>query len=227
MMHNNTPSSDNHAPECVLGDEILLAYLQGSLPAGVALLLATQYHMCPTTRERLKTLNAVAAAAVEGCAPREMKCCPHTFFEEKCLKAKPIVDQEEPCLEGDVPLPLRRFVGACFDKIKWVPVMPGIRQKRIGIRDKVSVKLLRVSAGVTIPEHRHRGEEYTLVLEGSFVDGEKRYTPGMVAVHTADEKDPHAPYADTECICLSVLTAPLSLSGFLGWCLNPLLRWNY
>lgn len=211
-----------------LGDDILLGYLQGKLTPAEALLVATQYHMCPVTRKRLLELNACASDTLSTLAPRAMACCPHAFFEQKCKNAavEP-KKQPEQCAADGVPKPLRTHIGDCFDTVAWTPVMPGVAQKRIKTGGRANATLLRVAAGKTIPEHAHHGDEYTLVLRGSFVDGDARYTAGHVAIHNADDTATHAPYADQECICLVVTTGPIAFSGWLGRVLNPVLRLNY
>ena len=45
--------------------------------------------------------------------------------------------------------------------------------------------LLRAQPGVSIPHHGHNGSELTLVLKGSFWDGETQYKPGDL-----EEADP-------------------------------------
>jgi putative transcriptional regulator len=211
-----------------LGDELLLGYLQGKLSPAEALLVATQYHMCPVTRKRLLELNTCASQTLESLAPRPVSCCPYEFFEQKCRNATPEPKKTaEDCAEGMVPKPLRPYIGACFDSVSWTPIMPGVGQKRLKTGGAARATLMRIAAGKTIPEHAHRGDEYTLVLRGSFVDGPTHYPAGHVAFHGPEDTGPHAPTADQECICLVVMTGPVAFSGWLGRVLNPLLRLNY
>ena len=77
--------------------------------------------------------------------------------------------------------------------------------------------LLRARPGVAIPQHGHRGTELTLVLQGSFLDGEQRYARGDV-----EEADPEVEHdikigEGEECICLALTQGKLRFD-------DPLLR---
>ena len=68
-------------------------------------------------------------------------------------------------------------------------------------------------AGRALPQHGHHGLELTLVLEGEFHDHRGNFSEGDVSV--ADETLDHRPIAGKRgpCLCLSVLFAPIALSG--------------
>ena len=70
-----------------------------------------------------------------------------------------------------------------------------------------------IKGGGRAPEHNHRGDEITLALTGSFSDEDGIYHPGDFIVRKAGEI--HRPFAaqHRECICLSVLEAPIQLTG--------------
>jgi len=63
--------------------------------------------------------------------------------------------------------------------------------------------------------HTHRGEEWTMVLTGSYHDETGRYLPGDVQTTTPDIF--HCPVADEGpvCINLAVTDAPLIFKGLL------------
>jgi putative transcriptional regulator len=72
--------------------------------------------------------------------------------------------------------------------------------------------------------HTHRGNEYTLVLDGSFSDKAGDYHQGDFIL--ADTQTIHQPKAanDGDCICFAVTDAPLKMTGFFGRLLNPFLK---
>jgi putative transcriptional regulator len=85
------------------------------------------------------------------------------------------------------------------------------------------VRLLRIPAGKPVPEHGHGGRELTLVLSGSFHDGEKLFARGDL--DEADASVQHQPVAtpDEDCICLAVTDAPLKFRSWLVRLVQPVL----
>ena len=85
--------------------------------------------------------------------------------------------------------------------------------------------LHRIDAGGNAPVHDHKGTELTVVLKGSFSDEDGIYYEGDFLVRQPG--DVHRPSAtlDQACICLSVLSAPIKLTG-LKRVLNPFMRFN-
>ena len=84
--------------------------------------------------------------------------------------------------------------------------------------------LMFVKAGMTMPEHTHRGQEATLVLKGRFADDYGAYSVGDFTLRT--EEDSHAPAiaADEDCLCLITQTAPILPKTWLGRLLQPFAR---
>jgi putative transcriptional regulator len=68
----------------------------------------------------------------------------------------------------------------------------------------VRARLLSIPKGKGAPEHDHEGEELTLVLSGSFVDGRGRYARGDACV--AEPGVVHRPRVDSDdtCVCFAV-----------------------
>ena len=124
-----------------------------------------------------------------------------------------------------VPRPLRRFLPGYFDRLPWTGLVPGIKEFELPISNqRYRAKFYKIAAGKELPEHTHRGNEFTLVLEGSFSDKAGDYHPSDFVL--ADESTIHQPKAaaDRDCICFAVMDAPLKMTGFLGRLLNPFLR---
>ena len=89
------------------------------------------------------------------------------------------------------------------------------------------MELLKIRPGGSASTHTHLGDEYTVILEGSFSDEKGVYRRGDFVVK--DSSDQHTPVAtkDQECICLAVTEGPVQLTGFFSRLLNPLLRRGY
>ena len=75
--------------------------------------------------------------------------------------------------------------------------------------------------GGSVPEHTHRGVEYTLVLDGEFNDGINHYRTGDFVVMTDDNT--HAPHSEHRegCLVFTLLDEPLHFSSGIARLLNP------
>lgn len=108
---------------------------------------------------------------------------------------------------------------------KWKFLAPGVQWSSIGRggAPRNRPMLLRAKPGMVLPEHTHRGVEYTLVLKGTLHDALGDYYPGDLVV--ADASLEHEPKAgpDEECICLAVVDGRLQLKSVLGRLVQPLL----
>jgi putative transcriptional regulator len=100
-----------------------------------------------------------------------------------------------------------------------------IKEFELPISDQqLTAKFYKIAAGKELPEHTHRGNEFTLVMAGSFADNAGEYRQGDFIL--ADTHTIHQPKAsnDCDCICFAVMDAPLKMTGFFGRLLNPFLR---
>jgi len=113
------------------------------------------------------------------------------------------------------------------DEPNWRFLSPSLRAAAIPVgEDSCELALHKIKAGGSTPTHDHKGREVVVVLKGSFSDEDGIYSEGDFIVHHPGEV--HRPQAsqNEECICLSVLEAPLRLTGTFHRFLNPLFSFN-
>lgn len=213
----------NHAANALLFD-----YAAGSLPEPVALAVATHLSLMPAARASYETLNMLGGALLTAVEPEPVD---ESTLEDlldrldapEPMPCAPPLDERTRAV---VPAPLRPYLPHPLDALDWREVIDGVSE--YGFRTGVSgykTALLRIAPGRAMPRHTHRGQEYTVVLEGAYEDdGGLRLERGDIC--EADPSDRHRPVADPEtgCICLIVLDAPLKLTGVLGAVINPFLR---
>ena len=86
------------------------------------------------------------------------------------------------------------------------------------------VVLQKLVSGGKAPAHTHRGTETTIVLQGAFADQNGVFNQWDFVVLT--DQDEHKPVAVgcEDCITLSVLSAPVKLTGTFTRMLNPFIR---
>lgn len=197
-----------------LPDDLLLAYTAGSLEEGWSLAVASHLAFCRDCRQRDAALEVIGTAVLEDMPPEPMGA---DALAACMARAENIIDPplETLPLELTTPAPLQRYLGCSLDAVKWSPLGGGIRQHMIETDDETRVRLLYIPAGEDVPQHTHQGLELTLVLAGSFSDGNAEFHAGDIEV--ADETVDHTPVSgpNSPCICLAVTDAPLVFRRWL------------
>lgn len=188
-------------------EEHLLSYAAGALPEAYALVVASHLNYCPACRATVLEAESLGGALLESEAAVEVSRVPDLDAPLPSARAEvaPVV--------SDVPSPLRPYVGASLSAIRWRTFWPGMQTVRLPAR---GARLLRLAPGVGMPEHDHRGDEMTIVLQGSYTDTTGGYRVGDVA--TTGPGIGHTPVADPgmHCVCLTVFDAPLKFSSRLA-----------
>ena len=99
---------------------------------------------------------------------------------------------------------------------RWLFSGPGIRRLDLPTGGEGKTLLLRIEPGAGVGRHDPKGDEYTLVLTGSFHYGHRRYGPGDVNIGQAGFV--HQPIADPGEVCyaLGVEFGGAKFDGLLG-----------
>jgi putative transcriptional regulator len=202
------------------GDELLLSYASGAAAEPVSLLVASHLALCSQCRAAVRGAEAAGGALLSAAEPAAIS---HSAYESVLARldepAAEIVRRASLAMSdvpSDVPAPLRPYIGNDLSKVRWTPVAPGLAHYVLMTRGKARARLIRARAGAAVAEHTHRGEEWTLVLTGSYHDVTGRYGPGDVHSTTPDVT--HTPTADPGpvCINLAVTDAPLIFGSTLA-----------
>jgi putative transcriptional regulator len=202
-------------------DELLVAYGAGSLDEAASLLVATHLALCPRCRAEVGRIEALGGAVIEDLPPTDL--APDALASvlarldlspQPAKRARPV---------AGLPTPLRDYLPADMEALPWKRLAAGIEQAILLQARGIRARLLRIGAGIVVPEHGHGGMELTLVLQGGFADFGRDYARGDVAM--ADPQIVHSPVADggETCLCLAVTDAPLKLTGLVGMLVNPFL----
>lgn len=219
MTYRNTTSS--------IPSELLLDYATGAAVEPVALAVATVIDLNPAAAQAYQRLNCLGGELLDSIEPAfgsgdDLK----TIFS-RLAEIQPDIAPLciIPAATSPVPTPLHTYIGHSFDGLEWNHLTSGvdehvIKTSQIGYR----TSLLRIAPGKAMPHHGHAGEELTVVIEGSYDSQGSRFETGDMEVANPDIK--HKPVADAVhgCLCLAVLSAPVQLTGFVGWFINPFLK---
>lgn len=211
-----------------ISDGLLAAYAAGSLSEGWSIAVATHLALCPESRARLSRFEACAADMLENLEPDTSGVDDAWAALQSRMRQTSASGTRQPAKPpasvGVLPEPLRSYAGSDADGLKWKALGRGAYQIVLPTADhETTVRLLRIPAGKPVPEHGHGGRELTLVLDGSFLDGDKLFARGDI--EETDENLEHQPVAtpDRDCICLAVTDAPLRFKSRLMRTLQPLL----
>lgn len=217
------------SPRHHLNEDMLFDYAAGSLSEGWTIAVASHLALCPQCRAQSAQADAVGGALLDSIASEPLAAEAWSTMRAR-LEVEPAPTEVTPApstaaAKLDLPMPLRAYVGGDLGRINWRALGRGAAQMMLPTADRTTqVRLLRIPAGKPVPEHSHGGRELTLVLSGSFRDGDVLFGPGDI--EDADGSILHTPTAtpDADCICLAVTDAPLRFSSWLVRLLRPILK---
>ena len=211
-------------------DELLLSYSAGSLPLSQALCISTHIERCPDCARKFQRLNRVGSELMRELAPAPASDSlkQRMFDRLDSLTEKRAEQAPVDVPNSTVPRCLRQFVKNGYQDLAWRSVSAHIQSVEL-CRDSngAKVELLKIKPGGSAVNHTHLGDEYTVILEGSFSDDDGLYGEGDFLLRKKNEQ--HRPVAtqDRECICLAVTEGPIQFTGLISRMLNPFIRRSY
>lgn len=200
-------------PRHHLDDATLMGYATGSLPEAYNLVIACHLSLCDTCRATAESFDVVGGEVLERVPAAAMAGDSFARTLARAEAAPAPAPVRHPA--GTLPAPLQDYVGGDLESIRWRPVGMGVKQAVLPTSAAASARLLFIPAGAAMPDHSHAGQEFTLVLQGAFSDGDDTFARGDIEI--ADEDVTHTPVAapGDPCICLAVTDAPLRFQGWL------------
>jgi putative transcriptional regulator len=206
--------------------ELLEQYIEASLAPELSLAIAAHLDLCPHCQRIKMDLEAEAGASLvtlPEAAGTETDWQQMLDFitaqpevDAKTSKRQPFAAQIQNS-EILLPASLKPLLA---NKLKWLN-LGGISTAKLAGEDQHNVSLLYIRKDSEVPQHTHLGLEITLVLKGKIYDESGCYGEGDLLINTPDHT--HTPRTMSEdCLCLSVLTAPLKFKKGLTRLLNPL-----
>lgn len=229
----------------------LTDYAAGNLPMSQALCISAHLSFCPQCKKEVEQLNslggmmfnAAASSANESDFSVEQSSSDTKISStlrsqmldlistesitagSSSVTATASANDEADLSESALPQCLNKLVPNGTDELHWQKLGTAVSVARLAAGDtQREVALHKIKAGGRVGNHDHKGREVTVVLTGSFSDQQGQYLPGDFLVKEPGEA--HQPIAseDAECICLSVLEAPVKFTGPMARLINPFLR---
>ena len=202
----------------------LMEYSAGNLTEPHALCIRLHLEQCPHCRSRVDTLNSLGAVMMEQ---QPKVTVSDSSFEQLMARIDSAPQDTSPVVQAPRLSPLQKLLGQDINELPWkrqlgdVSVLD-ISEKFPGQGERVVLQ--KLVAGGKAPAHTHRGDETTIVLQGAFADQKGVFNQWDFVV--LNEQDEHRPVAVgcEDCITLSVLSAPVKLTGTFTRMLNPFIR---
>ena len=209
--------------------ELLMEYSAGTLSLAPCISVTAHLQFCSDCRSAVDSLQALGGRLLES---GEQVPVSDELLDQvlQCLD-KPEVTRprsERPACSDPAARDLPQYVRGLLPagNLSWRKLTKSLKVAPVNVGETCyELALHRISAGGKAPHHDHRGQEITVVLKGSFSDEDGVYQPGDFLVR--EPGDQHRPMAASngDCICLSVLAAPIRLTG-LKRVLNPFMSFN-
>ncbi|KPP99274.1 ChrR family anti-sigma-E factor [Marinobacter sp. HL-58] len=204
----------------------LMEYSAGNLSEPHALCIRLHLDQCPHCRSRVDTLDSLGAVMMES---QPQVGVSSDMFDSILSRIDSEPDMTEKYIDAQAKRlsPLQKLLGDNLDDLPWKRQLGDVSVLDISERfpgQNEQVVLQKLAAGGKAPAHTHRGDETTIVLQGAFADQKGVFNQwDFVVLNQEDEHKPVAVGCE-DCITLSVLSAPVKLTGTFTRLLNPFIR---
>lgn len=208
--------------------DMLMDYASGALREAPSLVIATHLALCTQCRAEVARCEAVGGKLLEQADEIAVssECRAKVMAMLDAQQQPASMPSYDPFICNVLPAPLRKYVGCGVGDVQWEKMSDTIDKLPLSKCQcsKGKPYLMRLRAGARSPSHTHTGQELTVVLSGSLIDGERVYHRGDFILH--DATTTHAPAAgDSEdCVCLIMLAGSLRFKGLLGRLIGPFVR---
>lgn len=209
--------------------ELLSAYAAGNLSLSQSLCVAAHVENCVHCQLAVGKLQNLAAHYFEEQATNNIEVSDtlreSVFSSLDKADTREAIQTQTEIQHPELPRCINKMLPNDFSELKWEKVNRNVTAAKLFTDTSGElVQLYRVKAGKSAGKHGHKGEEINVVLCGSFTDNGMTYKKGDFAYSNHDIE--HEPVASSEqdCICLTVTTAPVKVSGMLARIINPLIE---
>lgn len=207
--------------------DYLVDYATGSLSIAPSITVTTHLQFCDECRARVDAFAEIGGELLDSTPAVPLS---DDLLDKvlDCLSSTTQASASDTVVKDRVTADLPGYVQKLLPAgdLKWRFLSPSVKVAAIGVGEtRYELALHRLKAGGNAPTHDHQGAEITVVLVGSFSDELGVYHQGDFIVRKPG--DIHRPQATRhhECICLSVLEAPIKLTG-IRQLLNPFLSFS-
>lgn len=223
-------------------DELLMQFAAGQLTNALGIQIACHLESCEICRRKARLYDRLGGDLIDISTPVEMADNARSRLLDNLHAHQGLQDSDAADIDVNnsfdefyqqqfskanqrLPKPLWRFVPEYYEQLPWSGMSKSIQSYDLPLSDdRFTARFYKIAAGKELPQHTHKGNEFTLVMAGSFSDLSGDYHPGdFVLADTSTHHQPRA-HDKEDCICFAVMDAPLKMTGFFGRMLNPFLK---
>ncbi len=216
--------------------EQLRAFATGDLAPALSIMVSAHCDMCPRCMDMVNNMTEeLAQESLEEVAvpnaellPSAMQSMladitklPSSLSADDLINIAQKKDHTNIELDGrkfQLPRTLHRYVNKTGN---WSSLVGKLWQAPVDMGTQGVANFIFMGHGGSVPEHTHRGTEYTLVINGEFSDGLNQYDSGDFIL--MDSSHTHTPQATSHdgCLVFSMVDEPLHFTSGLARLLNP------
>jgi putative transcriptional regulator len=204
----------------------LIEFASGSISSSMSIAVTTHLHYCKVCQEQVRIAESTASVLFEQQAPiHDMTLDFNALMDKMERDQIKQITKPEPTVGKRFPLVVEKLMKNGIDSLNWSSPMKNLRTTRL-MEDEngMILGLHHMNAGGRVPHHTHRGNEISVVIEGGFSDELGTYAEGDFIHLGTDHKHSPLAHADGDCWILSIVEAPVKVTGPLGWVINPFLK---
>lgn len=210
-------------------DSELQAFVAAELSPSLSMMISAHLELCSHCRERTEAIeqaNAMALANEQALdLTDDLAAMMNNIMEQKAEpapKATELLVPAEPIRVNQRAFKLPRILRGHRQQIgPWSKLPGNVQRAPIHTASESKMNLIYMDGDSALPEHTHTGREITLVLAGEFVDENGTYGPGDFIVQTEAHKHLPRTMPGNDCLCLTLLDAPLKFTSGVATLLNP------
>lgn len=205
--------------------DLLTEYAAGTLPLAQSACVSIHLERCEKCQRQVHQMTELGASLFENLEPVPVGDAQLNAVLARLDEETPLAYDKSRDERDSTPAILQRLMRGDFSDLTWKNIGSSLSISYLKTGDpRHELALYHIRAGGRIPEHTHRGNEMTLVLQGGFSDADGSYHEGDFLFRGPE--DDHAPTAlqSEDCICLAVLDAPLKFTDWRFRWMNPFLK---
>jgi putative transcriptional regulator len=214
---SRTPDRAAPPPAYHPSEEFLLDYAAGTASSGETLMIAAHLSFCEVCRRAVHANQKVGGMMLNELEPERLppNMLNRTLAAIDAGRNTKLVE----------PPPFATFLAQNLAKPDWKTLPSGFRMRRIQSHDENGrVWLFDAPPNMKLLPHRHRGDEWTVILSGEFIDNRCSYRTGDFAC--LDDGEEHRPMTGPgeRCVSLIMVRKDPSYTTLLGKLAAPFVK---
>ncbi|RUO79246.1 ChrR family anti-sigma-E factor [Pseudidiomarina taiwanensis] len=211
-------------------EQLLVGYVAGELTPAMLMVVGTHVDMCPHCQQQVQDIEEQLAQKVMQNSSRvssqlsiaEADAMLERIFNSQQGIQQPVAHEVNNLISLDgkrftLPPTLARnsrHIG------EWQHMVSHLWRAPVQVDEEQPLNLIYMSEGAQVPEHTHKGQEATVVINGVFHDEFDEYRDGDFILLDGHHK--HTPATQAEdCLTLATLDAPMQFTSGISRLLNP------